>query len=293
MNILLAAIDTNSVAATAGKAFYRNREQIAYWIEKYGGNVLSAVGILIAGLIIGKWLGSMTMRKLMKREMEPPIRMLIVRCVRLLILVLTLLLIAENLDIKLLPLIAGLGVAGVGVGLAMQGVLSNLVAGLTIIFVKKFRVGEYIEINDVEGQVDTIELFSTTLVHPDLSRVIVPNRKIVGEIIHNYGKIRQLGLSVGVAYDTDVSRALEIVRDIVMRNPRVLKDPAPLIGTSTLADSSVVIAIKPWTALPDFGPAAAEINKALLEGFREAKINIPYPQREIRLLPGSEVKTAA
>ncbi|HTD66792.1 MAG TPA: mechanosensitive ion channel family protein, partial [Candidatus Limnocylindria bacterium] len=183
--------------------------------------------------------------------------------------------------------------AGVGVGLAMQGVLSNLVAGLTIIFVKPFRVGEYIEINQVEGQVEIIELFSTTLIHPDLSRVVVPNRKIVGEILHNYGKIRQANLSVGVGYDTDLNAALQIIRDILHENPRILKQPAPGVGTSSLGDSSIVIAIKPWTALPDFGPAQAEINKAVIEKFREAGIQIPFPQREIRLLPGSETKSAA
>jgi small conductance mechanosensitive channel len=184
-------------------------------------------------------------------------------------------------------------VAGVGVGLAMQGVLSNLVAGLTIIFVKPFRVGEYIEIVGVEGQVDTIELFSTSLVHPDRSRVVVPNRKIVGEIIHNYGKIRQLNLSVGVAYDTDLNKALAIVSDILERSPRTLKEPVPVIGTATLADSSIVIAIKPWTTLAEFGPAQAEVNKAVIERFREAGISIPFPQREIRLLPGADLKSVA
>lgn len=293
MNNLLAAIDTNSVAVSAGKAAYANREEIVRLVKQYGPNVLSAAFLLVVGVIVGKWLGALTMKQLMKREMEPPIRMLMVRFLRLLILVFTIMLIAQNLGIQLLPLIAGLGVAGVGVGLAMQGVLSNLVAGLTIIFVKKFRVGEYIEINDVEGQVDTIELFSTTLVHPDLSRVIIPNRKIVGEIIHNYGKIRQLDLSVGVSYDTDVKRAIEVVRGVLQANPRVLKDPAPVIGTSTLADSSIVIAVKPWTALADFVPAAAELNQAMLERFRDAKINIPFPQQEIRLLPGSEIRNVA
>ncbi len=293
MHLKLFFAATNSVANAAADAANRNKELIIEFFQKNGGKLASAALILVVGVVVGKWLGGLTMRKLMKRDMDPPIRMLLVRSLRLVILLLTLMLIAENLEIKLLPLVAGLGVAGVGVGLAMQGVLSNLVAGLTIIFVKKFRVGEYIEINGVQGQVDTIELFSTTLLHPDLSHVIVPNRKIVGEIIHNYGKIRQLDLSVGVSYDSDLNSALSVVRDILARNPRVLKDPAPVIGTATLADSSIVIAIKPWTALADFGPAAGEINKALIERFREAKISIPFPQREIRLLPGSEVRNAA
>ena len=270
-----------------------SRQEIIDATAKYGPKLLVAIAIFVGGLIAARWIGKWAMRGFSRREMEPPVRMLLVRLIKLLVVFLTIFTAAANLEIRLWPFMAGLGVAGVGVGLAMQGVLSNLVAGLTIIFVKSFRVGEYIEINNVHGQVDTIELFSTTLVHPDRSRVIVPNRKIVGEILHNYGKIRQADLSVGVGYDTDLNRAFEIIRDILDRNARVLKDPAPAFGTSTLADSSIVLAIKPWASVADFGPMQAEINKAVVEQFRAAGIQIPFPQREIRILPGSETKTAA
>ena len=181
-------------------------------------------------------------------------------------------------------LIAGVGVAGVGIGLAMQGILSNLMAGLTIIFTKPFRFGEYIEIAGVQGQVTSIELFSTTLLHADHSQVIIPNRKIVGEILHNYGHIRQLDLSVGVAYNTNISGALVIVRGVLTRNARVLKEPAPVVGVTMLADSSINIAIKPWTAVGDYGPAQAEIYQAIVEQFRANNIEIPFPQREVRML---------
>jgi small conductance mechanosensitive channel len=291
--MLIAAADTNAVLSKVWRTVNANQDLIAQKTIEYGPKVLTAVAMLIAGLLVGRWLGKVTMRQLLKREMEPPVRMVLIRLVKLFVLALTFLLIADNLEIKLLPLIAGLGVAGVGIGLAMQGVLSNLVAGLTIIFVKPFRVGEYIAIAGVEGQVDNIELFSTRLVHPDRSRVVIPNRKIVGEIIHNYGRIRQLDLTVGVAYDTDLNNALAIVTDILRRSERTLKDPAPVIGTATLADSSIVLAIKPWTALENFGPAQIEVNKAVIERFREAGISIPFPQREIRLLAGADVKSVA
>ena len=99
-------------------------------------------------------------------------------------------------------MLAGLGVAGAGIALATQGVLSNVVAGLTIIFTKPYRVGEYIAIVGVEGRVETINIFSTQLTHADRSRIVVPNRKIVGEILHNYGRIRQCELHVGVSYES-------------------------------------------------------------------------------------------
>jgi len=155
---------------------------------------------------------------------------------------------------------------------------------LLIIFTKPFRVGEYIELLGVEGQVTSIALFATTLLHADRSRVVIPNRKIVGEILHNYGTIRQLSLSVGVSYDTNINEALAVIREILAQNPRVLKDPAPGVGVTSLADSSVNIAISPWTSVSDFGAAGGELNKAILETFREKRIEMPFPQREIRLL---------
>ena len=125
-----------------------------------------------------------------------------------------------------------------------------------------------------------------------MSKVVVPNRKIVGEILHNYGKIRQLALEVGIAYDADVRKAVSAIERILAANSRVLKDPAPLIGVARLADSSVSIAVKPWTGLADYGPAGPEINQAILENFRELGIAIPFPQREIRVLQGGAASAA-
>jgi small conductance mechanosensitive channel len=287
-----ASAGTNAPAATTARSLV-SPVRIQNFLEENGTKLAIAAVIIMAGFFIARWVGRLVERSLLKRELEPPVRMLLVRLAKLLVVFFTIIMAIDKLGFPILSLVAGLSVAGVGVGLAMQGVLSNLVAGLTIIFVKKFRVGEYIEINNVQGQVDTIELFSTTLIHPDRSRVIIPNRKIVGEIIHNYGKIRQLDLSVGVAYDTDLNKAFDVVRDILNRNPRVLKDPAPAIGTATLADSSIVLAIKPWTSVSDFGAAGAEINKAVIENFRTAGISIPFPQRELRVIGVDPKRIAA
>jgi small conductance mechanosensitive channel len=166
----------------------------------------------------------------------------------------------------------------------MQHVLSNLVAGLTIIFTKPFRVGEFVELVGESGQVSMVALFTTTLVHTDQSRIVIPNRKIVGEILHNYGTIRQLDLSVGVAYNTNMTEALAHVRRILAANPRVLKQPVPVVGITSLGDSAVTVAVKPWVQVDDFVPAVAELNHAILEQFRLNRIEIPFPQREIKLL---------
>jgi len=251
---------------------------------EFGPKALTALLIMIIGFFVARWIGKIFERWLGKLHLEPPVRLLILRAIRLLVLLLFVIMALQNLGVQLLPLIAGLGVAGAGIALAMQGVLGNLVAGFTIIFTKPFRVGEYVSMVGVEGRVETIDLFSTKLSHPDHSIVVIPNRKIVGEILHNYGKIRQLDLSVNVAYRTDLNGALAAVNEVLKRNGRVLAEPAAVVGIATLADSSINIAVKPWVNVPDYGPAGAELNKAVVEEFNARGISIALPQHEVRLL---------
>ncbi len=251
---------------------------------QFGPKLLVACLILLAGHFVGGWVGRMLAGLLLKLDLDITVRILLVRLARLIVLGMFAILALQNLGVELLPLIAGLGVAGAGLALAMQGVLSNLAAGLTIIFTRPFKVGEYISIVGEEGQVEVISLFNTILSHPDLSRVIIPNRKIAGEILHNYGQVRQVNLSVGVAYDTDLSAALSRIDALLASNPKVLSEPAPLVQVATLADSSVSIGIRPWVSVQDFPSAVGDINKAVLESFRAGGIAIPFPQREVRLL---------
>jgi small conductance mechanosensitive channel len=161
------------------------------------------------------------------------------------------------------------------------------VAGLSIIFAKPFRVGEYISIAGEEGQVATITLFTTTLAHPDRSRVVIPNRKIVGEILHNFGTVRQIDIVVSVAYDTDINSAVAAIGDVLRANSRVLQDPAPVIQPVSLGESSVSIGIRPWVGVADYRAALGEINEAVLKMFRNRGIVIPFPQREVRLVGGT------
>jgi len=262
----------------------RIKNTIIDFLTVYGFQIIGALIILTIGLVIAWWLGRVLGQWLETKRVEPPIVMLAVRVIRLLVFLVALLQALDKLSVPIGPMLAGIGVAGVGIGLALQGVLGNLVAGLTIIFTKPFRVGEYIEVAGVSGQVKQIELFSTMLLHADMSLVMVPNRKLVGEILHNYGQIRQLDLSVGVAYGTDIESALKIVREILAANSRALKDPVPFTGIAALGDFSIQIMIKPWTKVADYNPAQVEIYEAVLNQFRANKIEIPFPQREVRML---------
>ncbi len=262
---------------------------IMYFVE-HGVQILTGIGIIVAGLFCARWAGNVGQRWLEKHKLEPQVRQLVTKLTRLVVFAVFAIMALGQMGVQITPLLAGIGVAGVGLSLAMQSVLGNLVAGLNIIFSKPFTVGEYIELLGVYGQVQDISLFSTTLLHADNSRVVVPNRKIVGEILHNYGKIRQMNLTVGVAYDADIKLAIATSKAILDQNPRVLKDPAPVVGVSRLADSSVVISIMPWVAVPDYFVAQTEVNQAILEQFSRNGISIPFPQQEIRII-GQENKT--
>jgi small conductance mechanosensitive channel len=251
---------------------------------KFGPKVALALLILTTGYVVGGWAGRSLDRALGRFHLEPPVRLLMERVARLFVLSLFAIMALQNLGVELLPLIAGLGVAGAGIALAMQGVLSNVVAGLTIIFSRPFRVGDYISIVREEGEVLDIRLFSTTLGHSDLSRVVIPNRKIVGEILHNYGKIRQVSLEVGVSYGSDAADAVRAVQDVLRANPRVLKDRSPDVRIVRLGDSCATVSVAPWVLATDYGAAVGEINQGILEAFRVRHIRIAAPQREVRML---------
>ena len=251
---------------------------------RFGPKLLTAIVIVTIGVFVAGWAARTTARGLHRLDLEPPVRQLLTRIARILVLGLFVMMALQNLGVELLPLLAGLGVAGAGIALATQGVLSNVVAGLTIIFTKPYRVGEYIAVGGVEGAVEAITLFSTTLRHTDRSRIVVPNRKVVGEILQNFGRIRQCDIQVGIGYESDLPAALAAIRDLVQANARVLADPKPVIQVVSLAESAVVIAVKPWVAVLDFVAAAGELNLSLVEELRRRNISIPYPQREVRLI---------
>jgi small conductance mechanosensitive channel len=253
----------------------------------FGPRILVALIVLSAGVMAARWIGRASERGLARLELEPPIRLLLVRLVRVAVFALFAIIALQNLGVELLPLIAGLSIAGAGVALATQGILSNVLAGLTIIFTKPYRVGDYIEVVGVQGQVQLITIFSTTLLHQDRSRVIVPNRKLVGEILHNYGQIRQAEVKVGLGYEVDLASAIAAIRELVAANARVLPDPAPLVQIVALADSTVQIGLKPWVAVNDYYAVVGELSLAVVETCRRRGISIAYPQREVRLLGAS------
>jgi small conductance mechanosensitive channel len=259
---------------------------------RYGFSVVGAIVILIVGVLIARWAGNAADRRMRKGKMEPPMRILLVRVLRIAVIAVAIVAALDKLGVEITPLIAGIGVAGIGVGFALQGVLSNIVAGLTIIMTKPFRVGEFIKVAGVDGVVHHIDLPSTVLMHSDHSRVIVPNRKIVGEILHNFGVVRQINVTVSVANPPDVGKALATIREVIDRTPRVLKDPAPLFGVSGVVEGGIRITVAPWVAGADYGLVEPELYLTIIEEFRAREIDMGV-RRELRVVNGTVATPAA
>ena len=283
-------METNAIASATQQISLLKEKGATFLFEK-GPSLLGAIVILIAGFMAARVLCRLLGKTLERRHLEPPVRMLLTRVAWLVIMALFVMVALGTLGIAVGPLIALMSVAGVGVGLAMQGVLSNLVAGLLIILTKPFRVGEYIQIIGCSGQVNTIDLFTTVLLHPDRSRVVIPNRKIVGEILHNYGTIRQQDITVGVSYSTNLPAAIAVINQLLAANPQVLKDVPPVVAVGQFGESSIEIVVKPWTSVNDYGNASAEIKLAIIDAFRARNIESPFPQQEVRLLNPAVVKS--
>lgn len=261
-------------------------DTLTQYAVQYGLQAAVALGILVAGIMASRWTGNLAQQALEKQTLEPPVRLLLVRIVKIVVMLFTAMVALQTLGVPIAPLLAGLGVAGVGIGLALQGVLSNVMAGLSIIFSKPYKVGEHISLLGVHGEVVVIDIFTTTLMHADRSRVIIPNRKIVGEILHNFGTIRQLHLTIPVSPNANLDEAIAQVRDVLNRHPSVMKDPVPSVGVASLGDSSlaVAIAIEPWTAVADYGSTQRDLNKLILQRFQERGIALPSASLNVRVV---------
>ena len=245
---------------------------------EFGPKVLVAAAIIFVGFFAARWVGRWLEIGLAKFRLELPVQQLLIRIIRIFVVALFAVMALQNMGVQLLPLLAGVGVAGAGVALGMQGMLSNILAGLTIIFTRPFHIGEYISISEEEGVVQSISIFSTVLSHWDQSHIVIPNRKIVGEILHNYGNIRQLDILVGVEYGTDLDQALAAVNDILRDSPHTLKEPAPIVATNVRKNGLIGIAVKPWVNVSAYIAANGELTRDIVKAFQRLDIVIPSPR---------------
>ena len=250
---------------------------------KYGFQVLGGTLILIAGWLAAKFTAKTLTNFLTKRKLDVTVVKFVSGAAKLAVMAFAFLVALSKFGVEITPLIAGLSVAGVGVSLALQGTLSNYAAGTSLIFTKPFKVGDIIEVAGVMGEVEDISLGSTQLARVDGVKVMVPNKHIIGEIIHNYSGLKGLDIKIGVSYDTDINQAIEILHRVIKGDHRVVQEKEPKIGISEFADSSINLGVRLWCKQGDYLDVLFGINKGILEEFRRNKIEIPFPQRDVHL----------
>lgn len=199
----------------------------------------------------------------------------------------------SKLGVETTSLAAVIAAAGLAIGLALQGSLSNFASGVLIILFRPFTVGHYIEAAGVAGTVEEISIFTTQLKTPDNKVVIVPNGQITGGSITNYSKkpTRRVDMVVGVGYDDNLAQVKEVLEKIIASEDRILKDPAPVIAVSELADSSVNLVVRPWVNSADYWPVKFDLTEKVKTTFDEEGISIPYPQRDLHIIKSDDEQT--
>jgi small conductance mechanosensitive channel len=189
------------------------------------------------------------------------------------------------IGIQMASFIAILATAGLAIGLALQGALSNVASGVMLLIFRPFRAGDFVDLGGTAGTVESIGLFSTELNTPDNIHIVVPNSAIYGDTIKNFSHhdTRRIDMVMGISYADDISVAMETIREVLDGDDRVLKDPPYMVAVSELGDSSVDLVVRPWCARNDYWPLRFDLNRALKERLEAAGCSIPYPQRDVHV----------
>jgi small conductance mechanosensitive channel len=250
-----------------------------------GINLATAIVIFF----VGKWIVSLVVKGMLKAmqkgDMDITLRRFVANLARMLLMLFVIIAAIHQLGIQTASLIALLGAAGLAVGLALQGSLSNLAAGVLIVLFRPYKVGDWIEGGGVSGAVEEVQILTTVLKTGDNKRVIIPNSQIMGTTITNYSanETRRVDLVVGVSYGDDLDKVRTELEGLVAADERVLKDPAVTIAVSELADSSVNFVLRPWVKTADYWGVYFDLTEAIKKRFDEVGISIPFPQRDVHI----------
>ena len=244
-----------------------------------------AIAILFVGVKVAKFFAKLTEKTFEKRKIDKTVAGFISNIVYALVFAATVLMALSQVGIETTSFVAILGAAGLAVGLALQGSLSNFASGVLIIVLRPFKSGDYIEVGGQSGSVERIEIFATELRTPDNKVIIMPNSAIMSGAIVNYSrqKTRRVDLVIGVGYDADLKRAKAVLQSVLDKDSRILKDPEYTVAVSELADSSVNFVVRPWVKTEDYWPTYFDLVENIKIALDEANIAIPYPQMDVHL----------
>lgn len=254
---------------------------VLYVPHVIGGIVILVVGWLLAG-VAARWARSGLMRV---ERVDPTLRNFLVSLLRYAILIFTGLAVLNAFGVQTASLIALFGAAGLAIGLALQGTLSNVAAGTMLLLLRPFKVGDYIDAGAAAGTVVELGLFTTELATFDNVQVIVPNTALWGATLKNYScyPTRRQDLKLGIGYRDDLEPALEAIRQVLTSDPRVHAEPAPEVLVNELADSSVNLIARFWCAAADYWPLRFDLTKRFKQTCDASGITIPFPQRDVHI----------
>lgn len=262
-------------------------DQLGIFATTYGIKIVGAIIILILGRI-GAGMGRKIVTKVLeKAKTDPSIISFVGSLTFFLILIFAVLAALAKFGIQTASFVAILGAAAFAVGFALQGSLANFAAGVLILVLRPYRVGDYIDSAGVTGTVKEIQLFTTVLATPDNIKIMAPNGKIFGDVIKNFNgyDTRRVDMVMGIGYSSDIQKAYDIMMGIMKEDNRVLTDPSPLIAVSELADSSVNFAVRPWVKREDYWGVKFDLTRNFKEAFDANDIDIPFPQQVVHMIP--------
>ena len=254
-----------------------------------GSSISISLLMALAILIIGRQLVKLILRlitvALEKSNVEDTVRIFVTNLLNTLLMILVFIAAINQLGIETTSIIAVLGAAGLAIGLALQGSLSNFAAGILIVIYRPYKVGDYIEAGNYAGTVKDIRIFSTVLKTPDNKIVVVPNGSIMNGSIVNYSDqdTRRIDLIISCGYEDDIDKVRSVLEDIIKKEKRVLKDPKPQIAVTELADSSVNFIFRPWVKRTDYLPVYYSLLEEVKKRFDKEGISIPYPQSDVHI----------
>jgi len=253
---------------------------------KYGLDLLGAIAILIAGWTIAGWARNSMLKALGRvPRIDNTLKPFFASTVRYVILILVLVAVLAQFGIQTASIIAMLGAAGLAIGLALQGTLQNISAGIMLLFLRPFRIGDYIDAEGLAGTVDEVGLFTTHLTTYDGVYVEAPNSQIWNRAITNYSRLpkRRVDVAVGISYDDDIDTAQGALMDLMTGDGRVHKDLAPQVLVTELGDSAVTLNMRCWTDAGEYWGLLFDLNKAAKQRLDAENISIPFPQRDVHL----------
>lgn len=243
-------------------------------------NAVKAVIVLVVGWIVAGALSRFLRRRIVANpRIDDTIGSFAASIVRWLVLLVTFIAVLNLFGIEATSLVAVLGAATLAIGLALQGTLSDVAAGVLLIFFRPYKLGQFVDIDGTAGTVRDINLFVTELITPDNVQIILPNGKAWGSVITNYSThpTRRVDLTFGIDYDDDASKAMKVIEKVAAADDRVHDDPAPWVRVINLGDSSVDLGVRLWCDSPDYWELKFAMTKQVKEAFDKAGISIPYP----------------